>query len=160
MSKLESGILAEFKEGKFIISIIDEHFVEDEIKALRRNACTLYYVSKGVVDLFLINIDDSLETSDLPFCVEDYRQEEDFLQALNQQENFAVQVRYVDLEGLEIATKIGTMDTHMSQMLRENFKKQLAEEWDEEAYEASLMKIQLKFEPFELEEAANAQCKL
>lgn len=160
MSKLESGIIAEFKEGKFIISILDDHFVEDEIKALRRNACTLYYVSKGVVDLFLINIDDSLETSDIPFCVEDYREDQDFLESLAQTKNYSVQVRYVNLEGLEIATKTGTMDTVMSELLREKFKIQLETEWDEEAYEASLMKIQLKFEPFELEEVANAQCKL
>lgn len=160
MTKLEPGIMMGFANHQLTLTLIDEQFVEEELKAFRRNACTLYYVSKGIVDLFLINISDSLETSDVPFCVADWQEEKDFLLLLEEKENLELRLSYVDTTGNEVAARTGTLDTTMSQCIREGFKAQLMREFDEEVYEASLAKIQMKYEPFELEEEAIASCRL
>lgn len=160
MSQFENGILIGYENKQFVIGIFDEVFVEEELNALKRNTCTLSYLSKGLVDLFLINIEDSLETSDIPFCVHDFKEDSAFIQSLEETENYTVKVAYMDLDGKEIATRIGTMDSKMSKKIREAFKNNLTQPFDEEAYENTLARIQSKYEPFELEELADAVCKL
>lgn len=160
MSQFENGILIGYENKQFVIGIFDEFFVEEELNALKRNTCTLSYLSKGLVDLFLINIEDSLETSDIPFCVHDFKEDSAFIQSLEETENYTVKVAYMDLDGKEIATRIGTMDSKMSKKIREAFKNNLTQSFDEEAYENTLTRIQSKYEPFELEELADAVCKL
>lgn len=160
MSKLECGTIMGFENDKLILAIVDDRFVEEELTALKRNACTLFYVSKGIVDLFLVSIEDCLETSDVPFCAADYKDDASFLSWLSGTGNIQVRVAYYDPEGNEVAGRNGTLDSTMSQIVRNGFKEQLKKPFDEEAYAASLAKIQAKYEPFELEESALAQCRI
>lgn len=160
MSDFENGIMMGFENNQLIIGLIDDCLVEEEKLALKRNTCMLYYLSKGPVDLFLINIDDSLETSDVPFCVHDWKDDEDFIKMLNDSSNLQVKVVYMDKKGNELVSKNGTLDTKMSQCIRDSFKNNLEKEFDELAYDSALARIIQRYEPFEMEEQALCKCKL
>lgn len=160
MAEFENGIMMGYENNQLVIGLVDDCLVEEEKTALRRNPCMLYYLSKGPVDLFLINIDDSLETSDVPFCVHDWKEDEGFIKMLNDSNNIQIKVVYMDQDGNEIVSRTGTMDTKMSQCVRESFKTNLENEFDESAFESTLSRIMQRYEPFEMEEQALCSCKL
>ncbi len=159
MSKIETGIYVEYNDG-FIIHLVDEKFVQEELTSLRNNPITLYYVSMGVVDLFLLQIEDSVDTSDIPFCVFDYQNDEKFIESLNDSNNYACTIRYLNTSNEEQARKSSTLNSEFSSIIRKHFKDNLLREFDEDSYEASLNKIQNKYEPFELEEKAVISCNI
>ncbi len=154
MSNINEGIYLEFTNKEFVLSVVDEKYVQEEIDALHKNGITLYYVSMGIVDLFLLNIDDSIDTSDIPFCVFDYQEDASFLASLDENECYFLTIQYVNLKGEVVNHRKITLSKEFSDTLRLKFKQNSSLTFDEESYEASLMKIQAKYEPFELEEKA------
>ncbi len=157
--KLESGITIDYLNDQFEINIVDEVFAQEEIENFRKNACLLYYVNKGLVDLFLINIDDCLETSDIPYCIYENISDE-VLKMLESTDNLTFKISLLDCDGNSISTRSGTCDQEMSKIIRDTLKMQLEKEFDEEVYETTLDKIWTKYEPFEMEEHALAKCNL
>ena len=159
MALLDCGIMIEYDGEQFVISRIDDTFVQEELQALKRNKCTLYYVSKGIVDLFLLHIEDSLETSDIPFCFQESKSDS-LLASLERDQQYKIEIRYLDQNGQLLGVRRGLCSNAMTQCIQSGFKAQVNYEFDEEIYEASLAKIQMKYEPFELEEIAVASCKI
>ena len=66
----------------------------------------------------------------------------------------------MDKKGNELVSKNGTLDTKMSQCIRDSFKNNLEKEFDELAYDSALARIIQRYEPFEMEEQALCKCKL
>ncbi len=153
---IEPGIYIEFTQGIFEIAVVDEVFVEEELQALKRNKGHLFYVSKGLVDLFLIQIEDSLETSDIPFSAHDYQDDAQFKQFLDSSECVDLKISYRNVKGEVLGNRQTTMTLEFCQELRERFKANLEQMADEEIFETALAKIQMKYQPFELEEHAVA----
>ena len=160
MEKLQPGLMMGFEENTLLIGVVDEFFVEEELRALKLHPCSVYYISKGIVDLFLLQIEDSLETSDAPFCVFDWKEDPKFQSWLQQRNPIHIRVVYLDLEGKEIGVRKGRLSDAMSRRIRSNFIEHLQQDFDEEAYQIALKKIQTKYEPFELEAQAEAFCKI
>lgn len=152
MEYLNSGIFIDFN-SKFIINVVDEKYSEYEIKALNTNKLSLYFVSKGIVSLFLVNVDDALETCDIPFSPFDFI-ENGLVDYLNNNNCYNVEIRYLNNLGTIIANKEITLNSSDSKIIKEELLNSLNKDFDEELFNISLEKIQNKYEPFELEEHA------
>ena len=68
---IEEGVMIDFVEDQWLILIKDAVWQDEEIKAFRRNPGQLAFLPLDTVVFFTVNIIDVLETSDLPFVIQE-----------------------------------------------------------------------------------------
>lgn len=153
--EMDEGVMIDFVDDEWLLLIKDGLWTDYEKKALRRNKLTLSFVEKGIVDLFLIQVEDALETSDCPFDVHvaDYSS---CFKTFKKGEGYSFNIAYLDLENIVVANRKVRLNTEMSNCISEHLKKQSEIAVDEDAFERGLAKLQGQYEPFECEEFALA----
>ncbi len=151
--EMDEGMMIDFVDDEWVLIVKDATWTDYEKKALRRNKLTLSFVEKGIVDLFLIQVDDALETSDCPFNVhaDDYSS---CFKTFKKGEGYIFHIAYLDLENKVVANRKVRLNTEMSNCISEHLKKQSEITIDDEGFERALAKLQSQFEPFECEEIA------
>ena len=151
--ELDEGTAIDFIDDEWVLVVKDEFWTEYECKALKRNKVTISFVERGIVDLFLIQVEDALETSDCPFNVhaDDYSS---CFKEFNKGEGYLFNVVYLNKENEIIAKRTVRLNTEMSNCISSHLKNQNENQVEEIDFEASLAKIQSKCEPFECEEFA------
>lgn len=151
--EMSEGMIIDFIEDEWFLIIKDTIWTDYEKRALRCNKLTLSFVEKGIVDLFLIQVEDALEISDCPFDVhaDDYSS---CFKTFKKGEGYAFNIAYLDLENTIVAKRKVHLNTEMSACISEHLKKQSEIEIEEGAFERGLVKLQGQYEPFECEEFA------
>lgn len=143
------GIWTDYKDHVWYFFVKDRVWQEEEVSAALRNDLTVSLIQKGCVDAFLLEIEDCLEPSDIPFCLKDV--EDDFFTTLkaNKQESYAVVL--VDEKGIVKAVRSHVFSEENSQLIKESLLKRQDEGYTSENFDAAYDKLQMQFEPYELE---------
>lgn len=63
------GIYLDYADNTFLFMVRSDIWMDEEIKSARRNEVIFHFIQKGCVDAFLLEIEDCLECSDLPFDI-------------------------------------------------------------------------------------------
>ncbi|SKA01786.1 hypothetical protein [Anaerorhabdus furcosa] len=147
---IEDGIWLDFLEQTWIFFIKDSIWVDEEIQTFKKKKLHLSYFQKGIVDGFLIDVNDVIETSDVPFCILDVTK--DFLNTLKDNQNYNALFLLIDGSNKIRARKEGAMSFEVSSVIKHCLREQRMNDYDEKAFNIALTKMQKRYEPYELEE--------
>ena len=108
------------------------------------------FFSKGCVDGFLLEIEDCLETSDIPLCVKDA--DDSFFETLAQPIPESWALVLVDEDGTVAAVRTDAFSKENSDMLKQMLLKRKDEGYTSENFDAAYDKIMAVYEPYQLEQ--------
>ena len=148
----ENGIWVDFKEDTFLFVVKDDVWTSEELGRLKTSDVTVSFIQKGIIDVFVLEIFDCLEASDLPFYAKDGDTE--FIEAIKSKHPFGFEIVFVNVNDEVVAVRHEVFTKEESTLLHEKLQKRLVEETDGLMFEAAYEKLISRFEPFELIEFA------
>ena len=146
------GIWLDFKDDTWIFYIKDDVWTKEEIKCVYHRDINVWFVQKGAVDLFLLNIYDTLETSDVPFCLADA--DDELLSSLKNANKYYYGIVCLDKNNVVMASRKIEFAEDNSVLLKERLRARLDEGLSSAAFDAAYDDLSNAFEPYELEELA------
>lgn len=152
---LEDGIVMDYLENRFVIIVKDELWSDFEKQALQRNKLNIYFLYERVCAIFLLENVDSIDTSDIIFNIKNCDEKD----ACIQQMQYEFEIYLIDKENKVCAIRSVTMDKASSTIIREALTMQMNAPFDEEGFDRALMKLQGRYEPFEMEDMALVKAK-
>ena len=144
------GIWLDYQNHILLFFVKDTVWTQEEIRQVLRSEVTITFIQKGIIDAFLIEIFDCLETSDIPFCV--HEASEDFLLSLSDRQDYAWRIIIVDGNNEIKAVRAGAF--RHSAALKEALRRRLTQPYDEKLFDQAYEKLAAEYEPFELEQFA------
>jgi len=141
------GIWLDYANHCWLFFVKDSVFDAKEGKKAQRSKMTVHFVQEGIVDLFLLEAEDSLECSDLPFCVKDAS--EDLKASLDDDQDYGIKVIFLNENSVVTGLKEAEMPG--SSLLKKCLKKRLTEDFDSDDFDKAYEKLAMKKEPFEME---------
>ncbi|MFV0479728.1 MAG: hypothetical protein ACK5LZ_04090 [Anaerorhabdus sp.] len=146
----ENGIWLEFFEQTWIFMIKDDCWADEEIMKFKEEPIKLSYFQKGIIDGFLIEINDMLEISDTPFCLLEATR--GFFNTLKDQQTYKIMVLLIDKNNQILVRKEGNMSNLMSEKIKASLRLQRQNQYDLKGFNIALTKLQKRYEPYELTE--------
>ena len=147
---IDEGVMIDYVEDQWLILIKDALWQPEEIKAFRRNPGRLAFLPLDTAVLFTVNVDDVLETSDLPFVI----QECENAQTLFKQPEMAVTLALISAQDEVIALRQLTLSTADAAQVKNHLKRILDAGYDQTVSNHQIDKTQARYQPYELEEKA------
>lgn len=144
------GIWADYKDHVWYFFIKDRIWQGEERQNATHNALSISFFTKGCVDGFLLEIDDCLETSDIPVCVKDA--EDDFFDVLNEEKDESWAVVLVNEDGTVAAVRTHAFSHDNSILLKQLLSKRRDEGYTSEHFDAAYDRILSVYEPYQLEQ--------
>ena len=148
----ENGIWLDYADNTWYFCIKDDIWTKEEIKRTKKAEFTVSYVSKGILDLFLISVFDCLETSDIPFCIKEA--DEDVIRSLDEKGAYRAAAVLIAGDGTVCAVREEKLSAENSASLREHLKNNLEQAYTSEDFDNAYAKNSARYEPFEMEDFA------
>ena len=148
-SDVPEGIWLEYMPHQWIIVIKDPAWTVEELRKGRKAHMILYFVQKGIVDAFLLEIEDCMECSDIPFCMKDASEE--MKQSIQEEGDEKLQVLLTDADDTVKAARTFDLSKEHGVLLKNALRKRLEEAYTAADFDAAYAEILEKYEPFELE---------
>ncbi|QRG87420.1 hypothetical protein [Bulleidia sp. zg-1006] len=135
----QEGIWLEERENHWYFMIQDETWCPEEMKAIKNRASKIHFLVKKEVPLFLVQIEDVLECSDIPAYLSDFH--------YNPKKTFFYHFVFIDGNKKVIAIRSGQFNSSFNAILP-NFSLR------EEEFEKRYLLLRQEKEPYEWEEEA------
>lgn len=148
----EDGIWLDYQKHTFLFFVKDREWMKDELKSAWHRDVTVSFVQEGIVDLFLLEMEDCLECSDIPFCIKDAPAE--LLQSLDDHEDYAWEAVLLQEDNTAVCVRDGIFEHGHSEMLRECLKKHQAMSFTSDDFDQAYAKLSREKEPYEMEPQA------
>lgn len=152
----EEGVVIDYVDGQWIILVKDEKWVEEEQTGFRRNRGLFSFYPLDTVVFFLVNIDDMLETSDLPFMIQDCDEAEALIQS---QGSMEVKIGLIGGNNEILSVRSFSLATKEADQVRFVLTRIRTQNFEESVSLNQIEKTQLRSQPFEMEEKAAWQFK-
>ena len=143
------GIWLDYKDGTWLFMVKDDIWTPEEIKNAWHRELTLRFIQKDIVDAFLLEIDDCLESSDLPFCVKDA--DEELLASLADDNAYDYAVVLVNGQNEVVVARQRPLGAENSRLLKEKLQERLQQDFTSAMAEEAYQKLSEEYEPFEIE---------
>lgn len=144
------GIYLDYAENTFLFIVKSDIWTEEEIKSARRKDVLIHYIQKGCIDAFLLEIEDCLECSDLPFDIHDGSPS--LLDSLQKEQDYSWQILLLDRENTVVFEREGAFEKKHSDLLKEKLRARLLEKYTSENVDEAYARLAQQYEPFELEQ--------
>lgn len=148
----EDGIWLDYRDHHWIFFLKDHVWDAEELQRVKKSQITITFIQKGIVDAFLLEIYDCLETSDLPFCMKDA--EEELIKSLEDKKDYVCEVCILNGENVILADREIPLNHHDSQLLKQKLKDRVKEAYDSDAFDQAYQKLSVRYEPYEMEQFA------
>jgi hypothetical protein len=145
----QNGIWLDYQKNTFLFFIRDRIWQKDEIRSAHHRDTTVAFVQEGIVDLFLLTIEDCLECSDIPFCIKDA--DEEMLQSLQKDQDYDWEFILVNEDGSIAFVRDGSFTHNDSMVLKKALAARLNENYTGADFDAAYAALAAKKEPFEME---------
>ena len=145
----EEGIWLDYENHIWYFFVKDANWTKEELSLAKRNQAFLRFVHKNDIDLFLLEIEDCLECSDIPICMSDA--DDALKKSLQDDLAYAYRIVLLDGDNKVVVMRVGSMKDRDSAMLKEQLKKQ---DLDDTRFDQTYQKLMDTTEPFEMEEEA------
>lgn len=149
-TNVEDGIWLDFLESTWLFYVKDRVWTDVEIRNFKSKSVKLSFFQKGIVDGFLIDVLDVIETSDIPFCLLEATKE--LINTLQDNQTYKALILLIDQNNHICAKREGTLSNETSKIIKHALQEQLTNDYTEESFNMALSKLQNRYEPFELEE--------
>ena len=148
----EDGIWLDYKNHVFLFILKDEIWTKEECRAAGKNVLTVSFVQKSILDLFLVEIDDCFECSDLPFCMKEA--DEELTASLHDRIDYEYEVVLAGKDGTIQRVRHGAFKHEDSMVLKERLASRLSEDYGADDFAKAYEKNAARYEPYELEQFA------
>ncbi len=146
----EDGIWLDYTNHYWLFFMKDSFWDKEEIQNVEKNNITISFIQKGIVDAFLLEIYDCLETSDIPFCIKDA--EGELLDSLNDKEDYSFEIVILNEDNQVMADRVIPFMNGQSKQLKDTLKVRVDQDYTSENFDQAYNKLLNQFEPFELEQ--------
>ncbi|MBS6374148.1 MAG: hypothetical protein KH431_06040 [Erysipelotrichaceae bacterium] len=150
----QDGFLVDYVDGRFVMVLKDRSWSDFEIQALQRHRITVSFLYERVCALFLLEINDAIDTSDAAFDIHNCEHAD---KLLKQEEPYDIEIYLVDSRHKICAQRSITLPKVMCELMKEKLEIQAQTPYDEAGFDRALMKLQGTYEPFEMEPMAVCQ---
>lgn len=150
--KSENGIWLDYRDHTWFFMIKDDIWQPEEIQNAMHKGIKISFLQKGIVDIFLIEVNDCLETSDVPFCLLDATK--DLYNSFKDSEPYQMTMIMMDHENRIKALRSGTFSREFTRGMKRELQQRRINSFDERSYSAAYTKMARKYEPFEMEQFA------
>ena len=144
-------IWLDYEDRSWIFHIQDASWSKEELNRLKNNRLTVWFVSKDDVDVFLLQVFDALETSDIPLAIEDA--DEHLLKSLDETYPYSYECRFEDESGKVQLKRGGQFSKANSSLLRKHLKNELAVGTKRD-FDKAYARLAETYEPYQLEDFA------
>ncbi len=144
------GIWLDYKDHHWIFFLKDRVWDKEELQRVNKSDIHISFMQKGIVDAFLLEIYDCLETSDIPFCIKDG--DDTLLASLKDAQDYTFEVVILDEANVVLASREVLLPHQDSVILKQRLLKRLSEDFDGDAFDKAYASLVNKFEPYELEQ--------
>ncbi len=143
------GIWLDFRNNTFLFMIKDRLWSKGERKAAKKNDVVIQFVEKGILDLFLIAIDDCLECSDIPFCMKEA--DDELVGSLDGDKDYGFEVVLLEEDGTVDYVREGMFSHGNSTVLKAKLKERLTQDYSIADFDHAYEKNSMRYEPYEFE---------
>ena len=150
VKEMENGIMMDYAEHKFIF-VVKDYWSKEEISFLKKKKGMISLIEKEQLPVFIIQIEEGLESSDCVFCLNSDNDECLSLQ------NYQFEIHVFDESGNEVVKRTAEADKKASVAIYDILHHVTKDE-DEASIDAKIEKISV-LEPFELEEMTELHIK-
>lgn len=145
----QDGIWLDYQKHTFLFFVKDRVWQKEEIRSAHHRDTTISFVQEGIVDLFLLEIEDCLECSDLPFCIKEA--DGDLLNSLKDEKDYAWEFILANEDGSIAFVRDGAFSHNDSMVLKHALSGHLAQSYTPEDFDAAYTKLAAAKEPYEME---------
>ncbi len=150
----EQGTVMDYFDQEFIFVIKDEAWTDYELNALRKKPLEIDFVWKYNIPIFLLTLQDAIDTSDFVFNVHDNEYDDTLYRIFEKGSGYPCSIYLLDKDNVVKGKRKIQMTNAMSTCIAECLKKQRDEEYREEEFVCNLEGIQNTWEPFEMQPMA------
>ena len=150
VKEMENGIVMDYAENKFIF-VVKDFWSKEEIGFLKKKKGMISLIEKEQLPVFIVQIEEGLESSDCVFCL---NSDNEGCLAL---QNYQFEIHVFDEAGNEVLKRTAEADKKASAAIYDILHHAIKDE-DEALLDAKIAKISVH-EPFELEEMTDLHIK-
>lgn len=150
----EEGTVMDVVDGEFVFIIKDEKWMEEECQAMKHNPLTLDFVYKYDIAVFLLTLEDAIDTSDFIFNVHDNEYPESLYRSFENGEGYGMTLYLIDGRNMVCAKRRVRLSQSMSNTISKYLAKQKQALFMEEEFTCNLQGLQAAWEPFEMQKMA------
>lgn len=151
-AEVPEGLWLDYAPHNWIIVIKDPAWTVEELRKGRKSHMVLSFVQQGIVDAFLLEIEDCMECSDIPFCMADAS--DDMIRCLKEDGEEKVTVLMTDGADTIRVSRTYALKKEHAKLLRECLCARLEENISAPDFDRAYEKLAETYEPFELEPSA------
>lgn len=151
VKEMDNGIVMDYVDGKFIF-VVKDYWSQEEIRFLKRNKGMITLVERFKLPVFILQIEEGLESSDCVFCLNSENKSCLVMQ------NYQFEIHVFDQMSNLVVKRTCEADKNASVRMYEILHHAAIDE-DEASIDAKITKIS-ELEPFELEELTDLHIKL
>ena len=153
---IEEGTLMDFIDQEFVFVIKDETWMPYELQCLKQKPLEIQFVYKYDIAVFLLTIEDALDTSDFIFCCHDNIYDAALWKKYEQGSGAMCTLYLLDEANVVKGKRRVCLSTKMSNCISECLQVQKEHSYVEEEFACNLEGLQAAYEPFELQPLALA----
>lgn len=143
------GIWLDFRGNTFLFMIKDRLWSKGERKAAKKNDVVIQFVEKGILDLFLVSIEDCFECSDIPFCMKEA--DGVLVASLDGEMDYGFEIVLLEEDGTVDYVREGMFSHANSIILKQKLKARLSQDYSSKDFDHAYEKNSMRYEPYELE---------
>ena len=150
----EEGTVMDYVDGAFLFIVKDEMWTDFELDALKKRPLTIDFVYKYDIPIFLVTLEDAIDTSDFVFNVHDNEYPDSLYQHFDKGSGYRLELILLDKDNVVRGMRKVQLSNDASIIVADTLKKQLEAPYREDEFLCNLEGIQNTWEPFEMQPMA------
>ena len=150
----EEGTVMDYVDDEFVCIIKDAVWTQEECEALKHHTFCVDFVYKYDIVLFLLTLEDAIDTSDFIFNVHDNAYPSSLFQSFEKEDGYLLTLYLIDASNIVCAKRRVRLSKALSNTIAESLRKQQATPFYEEEFTCNLEGLQSAWEPYELQNMA------
>lgn len=148
---IKEGTLMDYLDDEFVFIVKDDVWTAFELDALQHHCITMQFVYKFDIAIFLITIDDAMDTSDFIFCCHDQVYPASLWKTFERGEGYLCSLYFLDGNNVVKGRRRMQLSSDTSNIIAKNLRLQKQQTYREEEFCVNLAGLQSAYEPFELQ---------
>lgn len=152
----EEGTVMDFVDSEFMFVIKDEQWSEFELQACKKQSLQIDFVYKFDIAIFLLTLQDAIDTSDFIFSCHDNEYDASLFQTFPKGIGYGATLYLLDKNNIVKGRRKVQFSSDLSNKISEKLSVQKSAPYMEEEFTCNLEGLQSTYEPFEMQPLAYA----
>lgn len=150
------GTVMDYVDHEFMFVVKDETWSDFECNALKKQPLQIDFVYKYDIAVFLLTLEDAIDTSDFIFSCHDNEYDESLYRSFTDGDGYTCVLYLIDANNIIKGKRKVTLSQPVSNLISSKLKAQKETPYYEEEFTCNLEGLQNAYEPFEMQPLALA----